>query len=330
MNRHARFRIPLMGRMKTDSKGKYRYNHLLAWAIKLQWAAGERVARVALLNRNAPEVGGIYRDVPYLPSARRQQRLDVFVPPGEPPWPVMVYVHGGANHFGDKGTYDRICKVFASQGFLVFNANYRLSPRWKYRDQLSDTAAAVNFAWRHAQGYGGDPSRVFLAGDSAGAYHAAMYAAGVLRPELARALGTEYAVPRVNIVGLLLFYGVFDLATVGESRFPFSPLFITGFLGRDPGEFASAAELVSPVRWVGPDFPPCFLATSEIDPLHSQTLDFARRLADEGVDHELLVLERREFPLTYHGFLNFWFTRGSRLTTQRALSFTERLLGNKR
>lgn len=280
--------------------------------------------RSLLLNRRAPEVGAVYRDVPYIPGAIRLQKLDVFVPPREPPWPVMVYIHGGANHFGDKKTYDRICKVFASQGLLVFNTNYRLSPRWKYREQLVDAATAVNFAWRHALGYGGDASRIFLAGDSAGAYHAAMYAAGVMEPRLAESLGTEYAVPREAIRGLLLFYGVFDLATVGESRFPLSPLFITGFLGRDPLKFGEAAELVSPVRWLGPDFPPCFLATSEIDPLHSQTLDFARRLDKEGVENELLVLERREYPLTYHGFLNFWFTRGSRLAMERALSFIDR------
>jgi len=280
--------------------------------------------RSLLLNRRAPEVGAVYRDVPYIPGAIRLQRLDVFVPPGEPPWPVMVYIHGGANHFGDKRTYDRVCMVFASRGMLVFNTNYRLSPRWKYREQLVDTAAAVNFAWRHALGYGGDASRIFLAGDSAGAYHAAMYAAGVMEPRLAESLGTEYAVPRGAIRGLLLFYGVFDLATVGESRFPLSPLFITGFLGRDPRKFGEAAKLVSPVRWLGPDFPPCFLATSEIDPLHSQTLDFARRLDKDGVENELLVLERREYPLTYHGFLNFWFTRGSRLAMERALSFIDR------
>lgn len=272
-------------------------------------------------------MGAVYREVPYLPGAGRQQRLDVFVPPGEPPWPVMVYVHGGANHFGDKKTYDRICKTYASQGFLVFNANYRLSPRFKYREQLSDTAAAVNHAFRRASSYGGDVSRIFLAGDSAGAYHAAMYAAGTLHPSLASRLGLEYAMPRENLRGLLLFYGVFDLTTVGDSRFPFSPLFITGFLGRDPKEFRQAAELVSPVRWVSRDFPPCFLATSEIDPLHSQTMVFADRLAEKGVEHELLVLRRGEYPYTYHGFLNFWFTRGSRMAMERSLAFLARHLG---
>ncbi len=312
-----------MERMRVDRRGRYRYNQFLAWLIKILWSAGERLLRTLLLNRRAPEVGAVYRDVPYLPDARRQQRLDVFLPPGDPPWPVMVYIHGGANHFGDKRTYDRICKTFASKGFLVFNANYRLSPRFKYREQLCDTAAAVNYAFRHAPSYGGDTSRIFLAGDSAGAYHAAMYAAGILHPSLASSLGSEYVMPRESLSGLLLFYGVFDLTTVGDSRFPFSPLFITGFLGRDPEEFRKAAELASPIGWVTRDFPACFLATSEIDPLHSQTMAFAGRLAEEGVEHELLVLGRREFPLTYHGFLNFWFSRGSRLTVERSLAFLE-------
>ncbi|WP_287154001.1 alpha/beta hydrolase [Candidatus Solincola tengchongensis] len=300
------------------------YNVAFAYFLKFNWALGERVVRTLLLNRMAPPVAGVERDLPYVKGGNRLQVLDIFRPLGDPPFPVLVYVHGGANHLGDKRTYDRICRVFASRGFLVFNANYRMAPRWRYREQLQDAAAAVDWAFREAESRGGDPGRVFLAGDSAGAYHAAMYAAEVIHPELARALGTAPAVPLQNIKGLLLFYGVYDLVTVGDSKFPFSKLFITGFLGRDPEGFRKAAELASPVRYVTPDFPPCFLSTSRIDPLHSQTMDMVKELEEKGVEHELVKLGKKEYPYTQHGYLNFWFTRGARLTMDRALEFLSR------
>ncbi|MGQ9758387.1 MAG: alpha/beta hydrolase [Actinomycetota bacterium] len=305
-------------------KERLPYNLAFAYFLKINWAVGERVVRALVLNRKAPPVAGVGRDVPYVERGNRLQVLDIVRPLGDPPFPVLVYIHGGANHLGDKKTYDRICKVFASQGFLVFNANYRMAPRWRYREQIQDAAAAVDWAYRNAEAYGGDRARVFLAGDSAGAYHAATYAVQVTHPGLAEALGTSPAVPPENIRGLLLLYGVYNLVTVGDSRFPFSKLFITGFLGRDPEEFRRAAELASPVRYVTRDFPPSFLSSSEIDPLHSQTMEFVERLKAEGVEHELVKLERREYPYTQHGYLNFWFTRGARLTMERALDFLAR------
>ena len=303
---------------------KLPYNNTFAYLFKFNWAVGERVLRALLLNRRSPEVGAIERDLRYVEKGSRLQKLDIFIPPSGPPYPVLIYVHGGGNHVGDKRTYDRICRVFAASGYLVCNANYRMAPRYGYREQLQDVAEAVNWSHAHAQGYGGDPERVFLAGDSAGAYHAAMYAAEALHPELRRALSIPSCVPASCIRGLLLFYGVYDLVTVGDTGFPLGHMLITGFLGRDPELFRKGAELASPLRYVTPDYPPAFLATSEIDQLHSQTLDFVRALEEKGVKHELLKFTRREHPLTYHGFLNFWFTRGAALSMDGALRFLAR------
>ncbi len=244
---------------------RLRYNTAFAYFFKSVWALGERFLRVLLLNRRAPEVGAVERDIPYLEGARRLQVLDVFVPPGDPPYPVLVYAHVGGTHMGDKRTYDRICRVFASSGYLVFNANYRMAPRCGYREQLQDVAAAIGWAHAHAEERGGDPERVFLAGDSAGAYHAAMYAAEARDLGLQDALSLPRCIPAESIRGLLLFYGVYDLVTVGDCGFPFGRMLITGFLGRDPVRFREGAELASPLRYVTPDFPPWYLATSESD-----------------------------------------------------------------
>jgi acetyl esterase/lipase len=300
------------------------YNMLLAYAIKINWAVGERVMRALLLNRNAPAVAGVERNISYVPGGHRLQRLDVIRPLGEAPFPVLVYIHGGAHHFGDKGTYDRICKCFAASGFVVFNANYRMAPRWDFPEQVRDAAAAVKWAYDNAAAYGGDNRAVFIAGDSAGAYFSAMYAVMAHDEEVRRGVPVDECIPAEAIKGLLLFYGVYDLETVAYTKFPFTKLFSAGFLGRDPGLREERAEVGSPIRHLPPGFPPCFIATSELDPLHSETVSFLNALKERGLTYEYLNFPRKKYPFTYHGFLNFWFLASARRAMRGALEFLEK------
>ena len=85
---------------------------------------------------------------------------------------------------------------------------------------------------------------------------------------------------------------------------------MTGYLGRDPEVVKECMEIASPLRHVLPGFPPCYIATSEIDPLHSETLALLPVLDKQGVDYEYLNLPRGEYPHTQHGFLNFWPAKG--------------------
>jgi acetyl esterase/lipase len=80
-------------------------------------AAGEWVARGLMVNRCMPKLVGSFTDIRYGDTSRKQS-VDIFLPYGEPPYPVLVFVHGGSFHFVDKKTYRRLCSVFASNGFL--------------------------------------------------------------------------------------------------------------------------------------------------------------------------------------------------------------------
>jgi acetyl esterase len=300
------------------------YNSPLMYGFKINWAVGERVIRALLLNRRAPEVAGIIRRVPYVHGGHRLQTLDVIRPLGEPPFPVLVYIHGGAHHLGDKGTYDRICKCFAAAGFLVFNVNYRMAPGWGYPEQVKDAAEAINYACRNAGLLGGDSDRVFIAGDSAGAYFATMYTAMAMDEATMQAIPVSECMPADAIKGLLLFYGVYNLESVGHTKFPLADKWVTGYLGRDPDIFEERARLASPIRHLKPDFPPCFIASSELDPLHSETVAFIRALDAEGIPYDYLNLPRDKYPFTYHGFLNFWFTKAAHNAMRGALDFLSR------
>lgn len=70
-----------------------------------------------------PSLGNIERDVPYVTDSSPLQALDIYYPEeaASAPWPVMIYVHGGAWKAGDKARVDFKDDVFTQAG-LDLNA----------------------------------------------------------------------------------------------------------------------------------------------------------------------------------------------------------------
>lgn len=128
--------------------------------------------------REAPQV---VRDLAYGPDPRH--RLDVYSAPGETPRPVLVFVHGGGFVGGDKKRegypfYDNVGRWATDHGFVGVAATYRLAPDHLWPEAAEDVAAAVRWVAEHAEEYGGDPRRIVVMGQSAGAAHVASYVAG--------------------------------------------------------------------------------------------------------------------------------------------------------
>ncbi len=114
------------------------------------------------------------RDIPYGPDSRH--RLDVYSPRRQPPRASVLFIHGGSWTSGSKELYRFMGQALAGRGYQAVIADYRLAPRVAYPAFVDDTARA--FAWVKAEiaGFGGEASRVFLMGHSAGAYNVAMIA----------------------------------------------------------------------------------------------------------------------------------------------------------
>ncbi|MBX3637510.1 MAG: alpha/beta hydrolase fold domain-containing protein [Rubrivivax sp.] len=147
-------------------------------------AAGQPVRRL-VLDAGLHVVAGL---VDVLPDMRRRmatvrlttdrvyarhggeaQRLDVLQPAGPGPHPVIVYLHGGAFAVGSKRTHRAVAAAYASRGYLVCNVDYRLAPQHPFPAALEDACAAWSWAAAHVAEFGGDPRRMALAGESAGA-----------------------------------------------------------------------------------------------------------------------------------------------------------------
>src|SRR5215469_555068 len=121
----------------------------------------------------ASESVKVQPDVPY--ASEERQRLDLYAPAEAAGVPVLVYAPGGGFVAGDKravdGFYANIGYDFAGRGFLVLIMNYRLAPRHPWPAGGEDVGHAVGWAREHAAAHGGDPDRIAIFGQSAGATH---------------------------------------------------------------------------------------------------------------------------------------------------------------
>ncbi len=131
-------------------------------------------ARIGGLHPRAnPARYGVERimNLAYKPGAPEHHHLDVYTPAprGHGAHPVVLYVHGGGFRILSKDTHWMMALAFARRGFVVFNINYRLAPEHPYPAALEDAASALLWVHANAARFGGDPERIVLAGESAGA-----------------------------------------------------------------------------------------------------------------------------------------------------------------
>ncbi|PXW52789.1 alpha/beta hydrolase [Methylobacterium sp. B4] len=217
------------------------------------------------------------RDAAYGEDPR--QRLDVFVPAvPEERAPVLVFFYGGSWNSGSKDDYAFVAQAFAAQGFVTVLPDYRLYPQSRFPDFLEDGAAAIAWVRDNIAAHGGDPSRILLAGHSAGAYNAAMLG---LDSSYLRRAGIDPRVIRA-VAGLS---GPYDFL-------PFDQKTSIDVFGQAPDPKAT-----QPVTFASAHSPPAFLATGDTDTVvrPRNTASLAERLRSarvpvqervyEGLDH---------------------------------------------
>jgi acetyl esterase/lipase len=175
----------------------------------------------------------------------------------------MVFVHGGGLCAGDKSlrvggadVYGNIGRFYASRGIGVAVLNYRLQPKVSWREQVEDVAQATAWVYSHAGTYGGNATRLFIAGHSAGAHLAARIA---LDPNPLRQLGLSPAI----LNGVVAVSGAgFDLSDVktyelGHKLCHYEARFRCG----DPTE--NWKKEASPITYAGAGAPPFLILYPE-------------------------------------------------------------------
>lgn len=113
-------------------------------------------------------------DIPYAELADERQVLDIYSPTTATDLPVVFWIHGGGWVTGDKTDVHIKPRVFVERGFVFVSTNYRLLPDVQMEDIIRDVARSLGWVRTNIRQHGGDPSRIFVMGHSAGAQLAAL------------------------------------------------------------------------------------------------------------------------------------------------------------
>lgn len=123
---------------------------------------------------SAVEAQEVKRDIPYADPAHERQVLDVYSPREAKDLPVVFWIHGGGWQTGDKSSVQIKPQVFTEHGFVFVSTNYRLLPHVEMDVLIRDVAKSLGWVHKNISRHGGDPSRIFVMGHSAGAQLAAL------------------------------------------------------------------------------------------------------------------------------------------------------------
>lgn len=233
-----------------------------------------------------------------LPGPGGDLPVRIYTPAGKGPLPVLLYFHGGGWVIGDIESSDGLCRTLAnSAGCIVVSVDYRLAPEHPFPAAAEDAYHATLWAATHASGFGGDPSRIAVSGDSAGGNLAAVVS------HMARDRGAP------AICFQLLIYPATDGACDSPSYNDNAEGY---FLTRDamrwfwnhyvPNDADRNQPYASPLRadnFAG--LPAGLVITAEFDPLRDEGELYAERLRAAGIPVQLI---------RYDGMIHGFFAMG--------------------
>ena len=285
-----------------------------------------------VFNRNAlvtppPSFGQIARTVteqrvaiptPDAPTAH----LDIYTPHGTvgKPRPVIMWVHGGGFISSSAATVADYAVLLAHAGYTVASLDYSLAPGTRYPAPIRQGNAALRYLHTNARQFGGDPARIVLGGDSAGAQIASQLAAVQTSPALAASMNLTAAMPPGTLRGVVLFCGLYDMSTVAGTGFPALRTYLWAYTGiRDWISYPEIGQL-STTRHITADYPPVFLSVGDADPFHSQAAELAAVLKYQRVAVTMLFWTGTGDHLGHEYQFNFDLPQ-ARTAFQQTLAF---------
>ena len=224
--------------------------------------------------------------------------LRVYTPIGHPPFPVLVYFHGGGFVLGSLDTHDSLCRAIAAHsGCAVVSVGYRLAPEHKFPAAVEDALAATRWVATNASIIRCDADRLAVGGDSAGGNLATVVAL------LARDAGD----PKLRFQ--LLLYPVTDHTFSSPSYQENGAGYM---LSRDDMEWYRDHYLRTEADRSHPHaspllaedlhgLPPALVITAEFDPLRDEGEAYAAKMRQAGVPVEL-----HRYNGMIHGFVRMY------------------------
>lgn len=233
-----------------------------------------------------------------IPGELGPVKARLYVPRGlTTPMPLTVYFHGGGFVLGDVEGYDSTCRHIAARAkTAVLSVDYRLAPEHPMPAAVIDAGAVWRWLLETGPKIGIDPTRMAVAGDSAGGLLSAMVC-----------LMARDAAIQMPCHQLLIYP-----ATDGRMNTRSAELYSRGFiLEKQLTDWFRALagggltdEELARVMPINADsfegLPSATVVVAGFDPLYDEGVAYAGLLAEAGVTVEL-----QDHPDMLHGFVTF-------------------------
>ena len=297
MNRRTRLLVEALRRLPRPAQPSARYLAQVRRELPRGLARlllGPVGAEVALRDITVPSTDTLLPARVYRPRSATDEAL-----------PLVVNLHGGGFVLGNLTAADWLCGQLAARAQVtVVSVGYRLAPEYPAPTPFLDAWTATRWVIENAGLLGGDPNRVSLLGESAGANLAALIALAS-RDEHR----SDPTWPR--LVGQILAYPAVDLtlssASVDDD--PDAPMLrrrTLDWYGRLYLPQGLATSIAADDPRVSPifaadhtDLPPALVLVAGQDPLRDDATRYAAVLEAAGVP-----VTTRMFPDAIHGFLS--------------------------
>jgi acetyl esterase/lipase len=307
--------------------GGYLATQLSSWPMALRWRyawdqGGLATARA--LERHVPAGVASELNLQYEPG-NSNAYLDVFYPSGlrnsDKVLPTIIWVHGGSWISGSKDYVASYLKILAARGFTTVGIDYTLAPRATYPRPIREVNAALAYLEQNAQHLHVDRSRLFLAGDSAGAQIAAQVANIVSDASYAKTVGIAPSIKRSQLRGVVFYCGLYDAALHNFRR---SGVLWAYFGTKDFKTDPRLAQF-SVARQITGNFPPIFLSAGNADEFAPQSHLLAEIARKRGIAIDSLFFPDDYAPPLAHEYQFNLDTDAGRLALERSVQFlTER------
>ncbi|HEX4588894.1 MAG TPA: alpha/beta hydrolase [Gemmataceae bacterium] len=241
-----------------------------------------------------PEGSKVEKNLAYGPHERN--KLDIYLPPGDGPKPLLIWVHGGAWRAGSKDGGNPALR-FLDKGYAVAAINYRLSQQALFPAQIEDCKAAVRWLRANAKKYNLDADHFGAWGASAGGHLVALLGTTGDAKDLDGDGGNRGTSSRVQAV--CDWFGPTDFSKEAEQALPDSAIDRTKpdcpealLVGGPLAEHPDRVKRANPITYIGKNCPPFLIVHGDKDNVvpvgQSRLLQDALKVA--GVESTLLVI----------------------------------------